>query len=182
MVDQRDRIYGILSDVMHAMHSQTQFAEAKNAALLTVNFAIVVGIATLFASDVPLASQLQLSLIMCAITLGGAGLLSLASFLPVMSSKAEANRPGSDQNLFFWASIARMSPTSYAQQMLEALGSQAPAERLELDLANQVVVNARVARRKFRVFYVAAIVTFWGFVAPIGLLAWFFFAQGMELR
>lgn len=182
MTDQPDRNYSVLNDVMQAMHSQVQYAEAKNAALLAVNFAIVVGIATLFTSDGTLPSQLQLSLMMCAVTIGGGGLLSLASFLPVMSSRTKVTRPSTDQNLFFWGSIARMSPPDYAEKMLGALGSSLSAGRLDLDLANQIVVNARVARRKFRVFYVATIVTVLGFAAPILVLTGFFFTQGMELR
>lgn len=176
-----ERSYEVFSGVLQLMHSQVQYAESKSTALLTVNFATVVGLAALMTTDKALPVQLNMAVVMGLITLAGAGLFAIASFLPVMTNDSVATHAGADENLFFWGSIANMQSSQYAAALLTAMEIGHASTRLELDLSNQIIINAQIARRKYHLFYIASVITVAGFAAPVLLLAYFFFTQGFIL-
>lgn len=70
--------------------------------------------------------------------------------------------------------IAKTTPQSFLQAVDQKLGLSGKPEPLDLDLANQIVTNSRIAHRKFRFFTVALWIA-GGFVFfPFLALLWSF--------
>jgi hypothetical protein len=161
-VEEADRVYGVMNDVLGTVHSQLQFAETKNGALLAVNLAVAVSIATIFddMAELPLAVIVCLSMVMAGLAI--AAFTALWSFLPVHGAARHEFSKGTEgggANLFFWGEIAMFTPKHYAEKLLKAFGVARSPSRVELDLADQIVINAGIAQRKFKVFNTAALIT-----------------------
>jgi hypothetical protein len=181
---QADRAYGVMNDVLSTVHGQLQFAEAKNGALLAVNLAVVVGIATIFddMKELPLAVIVCLSMVMVGLAI--AAFTALWSFLPVHGVARHQYSKGTEgggANLFYWGEIARFTPKHYAEELLKALGIAEPPSRIELDLADQIVINAGIAERKFKVFNTAALITIVTAAVSVVVFVFLFAGAGGKL-
>lgn len=79
-----------------------------------------------------------------------------------------------DANLVFFGDIAALGAEAYTAAVARAV--EAPdafrATRWEHDLAGQVVVNARIAVRKYRAFGIATALTLCGLLSPFAAAAW----------
>lgn len=176
-----DKTYGILWDIFNNVNQQLQFAETKNAALITFCLAVVVGIATITPTDDITSGDVRLWLAVMAVTLAGSGLISFTSFLPRMEGPSPSLRPGNwraGANLIFFQHLAEAHP----DDILEALrGNPAPdvaTQRLYESLAHQIVVNAGIATRKFAAFRAAAVATSLGTIIPTIILACIWVGNG----
>lgn len=161
MEDRLKYIFGVVSDWL-------KFAEAKNAALLVAASALVLALFEHFPDQSQTAwlrgfcttgtSFLLLSVLIC-----------LLSFLPKVDFPwlASRRKQNPDDNLFFFGHIADYSAKEYVEALYQAVGLQAQNKKLEIDLAGQVVINARIGMKKYRFFTVAA----WIAVLGIGFLA-----------
>ena len=78
----------------------------------------------------------------------------------------------------YWDEIQRYMATSYTRAFLTALDIGQPAPRL-LELAELVVINSGIARRKFRFFWVAVWITTFALALPAGVLSLHLLAHGL---
>ena len=174
-----------MSEVLASVHGQLQFAEAKNGALFAVNVALVGGVGAILAADDVGYEFVRFCLTLATFGLGGAALITLASFLPIRGPRRHEFAKGSADtggNLFYWQTIAEYLPEDYASTFLEACEVRDKPSRLHLDLANQVVINAGIAGRKFGLFELAGWVTLTTVVASLVILAGLFAGNGFHLK
>jgi hypothetical protein len=151
--------YGVLNDIFGNINEQLRFAEAKNGALVTVNAAIVFGIATLLAdhyADMSTVIQNWLISIGAGCSLGA--LISLVSFMPELRPRQKPARVLEDpSNIFFFGHIRAHSEVEYLRLVYAGLGlpvgQPLPAH---LHLANQIGTNSKNAHKKFLFFAAAA--------------------------
>ena len=150
------------------------FAEAKNAGLIALNVAIIIGIATIYSGGPPLWSFLwwaityviALNVLAAVIALSALGAQKLPRELDSTATP--------DDNYLFFGTVSHLS----AEALLEGvknkytLASQAPA--LELDQARQAVIIAQIATRKFTRFNYALAFTMSSLVSPLGFLIYYF--------
>lgn len=167
-----ERLKHILSLVIEFV----KFAEAKNAALLAVDSALIIGSlqAWLAMEHSPVWTGYYLA--SALLFLGLSVIVVLLSFLPLKTFpvlRASGALLPSD-NLVFFGDIAKYD----ASQFLAAL-NESPAPdpsqnpRYEADLAGQVIINSRVALRKYRCFTWALWLTIYGVTTPIvAFCAW----------
>lgn len=149
-----------------------KFAEAKNAALVAANGAALFGALGLLTGDKPLASWLHLYLIELAVCLLAGLVIAFISFLPeIQIPQARARTPRPGENLLFYGDIALHSPDTYLNALRSLYGFQNdPAVPIESHYAEQIVVNSRIAVRKYRRFNNALWMTLAGLVtAPLVL-------------
>ncbi len=152
-----------LNRLLDLAHHQVHFAEAKNGALLTLNFALIVGMVAISGED--LAWQLRLYMFSIGAALGLAGLVAVTSFLPRMTPIRDEMRKTSG-NVAFTGDIALMGSESLLKTLASKMGVSEEPTQYCLDLADQTYVNARIAERKFRRFRLATWMTLSGVVIP----------------
>lgn len=180
---EHDRAYGFLKDILEAQHDQLKFAESKNAALLAASLASVAGIGAIAATNSNLPHSVSAWLFVTAIGLACGGLISLSSFWAIAGGSRHTYASGSDgggSNLVYWEEIAKFRPTAYLQAVLEALGLRGGGEKLLGDMANQIVIVAAIAGRKFYRFNVAAAVTSVAAIAPAMFLGFSWLQLGFK--
>lgn len=181
-----DRIYQVLWDIFENVNRQLQFAETKNAALTTLNAALVVAIVSIVASDDVGSSDIKTWLGVMATMFAGGGFLSFISFLPHLDGPDPTLKPGnwqSDANLIFFGHLSVAHP----EDILVALDANdqfnsSTDRRLCLNLAHQIVVNSGIAARKFHSFKSAAIVTTLGGSIPTIVLVLIWAGNGGYFR
>lgn len=152
-----------LNRLLDLAHHQVHFAEAKNGALLTLNFAVVVGLVAVFGSDVEW--QWVLYMFVVGTMMGLGGLVSVVSFLPRLVPIQDVSRsPGG--NVAFTGGIAAMGADVFLSELCKKMDVSGQPSRYCADLADQVYVNSRIAETKFRRFRTATWLTVAGIVAP----------------
>lgn len=152
-----------LNRLLDLAHHQVHFAEAKNGALLTLNFALIAGMVAISGED--LAWQWRLYMFSVGVALGLSGLVAVTSFLPRLTPIRDEQRKASG-NVAFTGDMALMGSETLLKNLASKMGvSEAPTHYC-LDLADQTYVNARVAEMKFRRFRLATLMTLGGTVIP----------------
>ncbi|HVF46775.1 MAG TPA: Pycsar system effector family protein [Pyrinomonadaceae bacterium] len=154
-----------------------KFAEAKNAALLAFASAWIVGLTNLLSSGRTLpagfteAATIALGLFVLA------ALTAIISLLPKLGAQPDHGEEGQNSpSLLFFGHVATMTATSFisdARERYDATKNPAIATALQNDLADQIVTNSRIARRKYRTFNVGALSALAGigtFAVPTALL------------
>lgn len=147
----------ILSANLSRVIDWLKFAEAKNTALLTFCSAWVIAIANFVfnTEDPPREAVLAAA---CALPLFIAGaLLAVVSFAPRtrLRSFSRPGRPAPQRNLLFFGDLRRLSLETAAAELLERYAppqGRALTDSFVDDVAVQIVVNSRIAHRKFELF------------------------------
>lgn len=123
------------------------FAEAKNGALIAINVALTAALITIF-DKAPIFCVIAIScfLVSCA--------LSLFSFIPNTKSRPDANITLNDEklNLLFFGDIALIGTTErYIELSINRyfFGSKTSTNALVYDLASEILINSRIALKKY---------------------------------
>lgn len=153
----------LLDKVFSNVNSWLNFAEAKNAANIALVVACIAAIFSLNNMNVLLYS-------MC-ILFAFSGICSMISFLPRLgdkvvkkfprlAAKAKEKKVKNDENdnLLFFEEIKKYSGNEYAKQVSKRYlqKNKKNFSRYQLDLANEIVYNADIVSRKYKLFRVAA--------------------------
>src|SRR5690606_22776252 len=138
----------ILSDVNQWLH----FSEAKNAVLVTFDLALVVGIGTIATTGIGLPESFTvLSTVVC-LGLMASAIIALSSFFPSFLKFLDSEVGDSyEGNVFYFGDLSSASSCDFLTEIYrKASGHERTA--FDVDLANQIVTNSRIAIRKLRVF------------------------------
>jgi hypothetical protein len=135
-----------------------KFGEAKNAALIALNGVVLVNALKMLADGTIKAEPLVLYgwvlVAFAAISL----LLAMLSFAPQTKIDWMWGRidSASRRNVIFYGEIRNMSAKEYLEELAKSLGSdRSHFTDYEEDFANQIVVNSKIAYRKYNFFRVA---------------------------
>jgi hypothetical protein len=133
-----------------------KYAEKKNAALLVAASGLVLSLAGHFPDKTSPLGIRACFWIGC-VSLVLSAVICLVSFIPQiefpwLDSRRKAD---SEDNLFFFGHIADYSASGFVDALYRSEGTQPVSNRLQLDLAGQIIVNARISLKKFRLFTVA---------------------------
>lgn len=154
-----------INRLLDLAHHQVHFAEAKNGALLTLNFALVAGMVAI--SGETIAWQWRLYMFIVGSALGLAGLVAIVSFLPRLTPiRDESRRDGG--NVAFTGDIAMMGSKGFLLTLQSKMGVSVEPTPYCWDLAEQTYVNARIAAVKYRRFRLATWITIIGIILPTG--------------
>lgn len=149
-----DRLRSILSDV----NDWLKFAEGKNAAFLAANGVVVFGLLGLANGKtfVCKAAQYYFAIAVAFVVLSA--LVCLLSFLPQVKIPwlLPSRTSKEADNLSFYGDIAGYDPPSYVQALYHQAGEDTEnISDFEEDLAEQAIVNSRIALRKYHLFNLA---------------------------
>lgn len=161
-----------LKDISANVSSWVAFAEAKNGALLALDSGLALATTNMVLDRC--MPRLVLWYFYGAISFTVVSLLvALLSFLP--QSHPSQGKPRSiceQDNLWFYGDIAQYDRYSYLAALRTSLvQTDAPENRLCVDLAGQVTTNSRIAVRKYAYFRVAVWLLIAGVLTPpLGLI------------
>lgn len=160
---------GRLQLVLGFVNDWLRFAEAKNAALLAANSAIVFGLLRSLVSLQSLPAWVSIYLYVAIGAIGVSAALSMLSFVPRIRLPwiAATRRPSAEDNLLFYGDITGYGARSYLEALYQRSAIEPPeVSDLEEDYAEQIIVNSRIALMKYRFFAFAAWITLSALLTP----------------
>tara|TARA_R110001599_G_scaffold280408_1_gene481612 strand:+ start:7661 stop:8206 length:546 start_codon:yes stop_codon:yes gene_type:complete len=166
-----------LQDIFKNINEWLRFAESKNAIIVALNGAAIWGILQNLKTLNCYSEYLffwGIGFAVCALI----GLMiALWSFLPSLNIYWEEESNFKDVNpgalsLYFFRHIRRFEHKDYLQRLYDAKGIPVPnpLPQLEVDVAHQIIQNARVTWYKYQIFFCAISITLIGLILPIPFL------------
>jgi hypothetical protein len=150
-----------------------KFGEAKNGALLTLNAAAIVGmhnIVKLYGPlDWPPILWIWWATACCLVSIA----ICLASFYARTKTSAFqfANQTPDGTSAIYFGHLAEMTKADLVKRLAPDVDA-ANREYVE-DMAGQVIINAKLARKKMTLFNGALLITMAGALTPVGLLLYY---------
>ena len=149
-----------LSELLTRVIDWLKFAEAKNTGAVGLSSTGLGVIVTFLVAGPPIPTVAGVGLAIGAIALMLSLLLTVASFLPSTDLEkhlvGERERPTTRDNLLYYGHLARYEPRALveaiAEMYFEQEGETYTPSKLDIDLAAQIVTNARITVRKLTLF------------------------------
>jgi Family of unknown function (DUF5706) len=170
-----------LESILRMVNEWLRYAEAKNGAALAFNTAAISVVLSANGSTI-LPNWYYLSvLISCVISLG----FGLISFLPSLSTTRNIKRQiaikgGNEPNLIYFGEIAGLSLDSFRDRVC-AKFKIASEDVFFAELTQQIYVNSVIAKRKFKLFSVAAFFAVFGLTLGISFVVWVILARNDDV-
>ena len=164
MSESIDRIKYILDNV----NNWLKFAESKNAALLIFNSALGFNLVRITTSVSNLNIHINYCLKVCVVFVAFSACLCLMSFVPIVKipslHQTDISEP-KNQNFIFWNQIAKHTPETYRKALLKEkiIDKQESQQKFTQDICSQIVINSRIAVKKYTFFNIAI----WMAVVPV---------------
>jgi len=157
--------------ILSTVNEWLKFAESKNAALLTADGVAVFGILTALGNANLPHSWMLRYVYFCVSLLAIATIVCLLSFIPQLQVPRLVTRrsPKGEDNLMFYGDIANYNSFGYLKALYarERDKQGTIADPIEEDYAQQIVVNSRIALRKYGYFNVALWLTVLAALSPV---------------
>lgn len=166
--EQQEAFEKSLSAILSRVIDLLKFAEAKNAALLTLSSAWVMASinllgGTTISGELKFLFKISLPLFVIA------ALIAIFSFLPKINLGKALKDPARGKSLLYFGDIATFPVLAYKDFVRERYypvnGETSTCNYLD-DLSVQIAVNSRIAKTKFHLFNVGAWVFLLAFIIP----------------
>lgn len=173
-----------LQNIFSSVNDWIKFAEAKNAALFAANSTLIIAVL----KEISISKWLEIwlpyrigigiyvGLLITQLALSAT--ICLYSFFPQIKHlplAPQKEEPKDTDNLLFYGDIAHYEPKHYLRCLYKQQGEYIISTMpLEVDYARQIVVNSRIALRKYHLFTAALWLLLSAFFTPI-LVALFYF-------
>jgi Family of unknown function (DUF5706) len=163
-----------LREILAIVTDHQKFAEAKNGALLAFDGALVIAVLQLLSGSGQMDRRL-FAYLLCIITFAAvSGLVALLSFVPQtrVPQVRTIGVPENRDSLIFFGDVQKYSVDAYLAALRMATNDTATGDpsRVERMYAEQVIVNAKIASRKFTYFKYAVWIVVAGLTTPILVL------------
>jgi len=168
-VEDELQLTGRLQYALSFVDGHLRFAETKNAALLAVAGSVAVALLTVVNGSPGPSLPVRLYLLYVIACSGFAAVVSLMSFLPQTHLPwiERSSAPHETDNLLFFGHIRKYDPKDYWLSM-SGHPATTTIPRWQLAVAEQVVINARIAARKFTMFKYAVWALMAAATTPVG--------------
>lgn len=149
-----------LADLLNRVIDWLKFAEAKNTAAVGLSSTALGVIVTFLVAGPGVPPLAGAGLAVGALALMVSLMLAVASFLPSTNLEkhlmGERIPPHPGDNLLFYGHLARYEPRALARAIAEHYfeqpGEEIAPSKFAIDLAGQIVTNARITVRKLALF------------------------------
>jgi len=149
-----------LVDVLDRVIGWLQFAESKNIGIVGLNSTFLGLLVVILATGPSVPTLARVGLAVCVLMLMISLPLAIASLLPATNLGTYAvgkhEPPRQEDNLLFYGHLARYEPRALvravASHYAEVTSDEIAVSKLALDLAEQIVTNARITVRKLRLY------------------------------
>lgn len=158
-MQERDKVIELLKDMLLRVNSWLTFAETKNAALLGFNVALI-AFAYKLQDDLGCTAILEPVYVICLGVVFLAFLSLCPNLLNYSSPKTEITDSDKQKsNLWFYGDIKKYSENDYVKELYKRyLGKDVKKNeitRLELDIAQEIIINSGIACRKYKLFKIS---------------------------
>lgn len=168
-----------LTDLLGRVIDWLKFAETKNTGAVGLSSTGLGVIVTFLVAGPPVPTPAGAGLGIGALALMLSLMLAVASFLPTTNLEQQLrghrDRPGAHDNLLFYGHLARYEPralvTAIADRYLEQPTDEFQPSKLAIDLAGQVVTNARITVRKLDLFKYSLLLFSFGVLVAAAAMA-----------
>nr|VFK32000.1 MAG: hypothetical protein BECKMB1821G_GA0114241_11002 [Candidatus Kentron sp. MB]VFK35024.1 MAG: hypothetical protein BECKMB1821I_GA0114274_10962 [Candidatus Kentron sp. MB]VFK77117.1 MAG: hypothetical protein BECKMB1821H_GA0114242_11012 [Candidatus Kentron sp. MB] len=163
-----------LENTLDRTIDMVKYAEAKHAILMGFAGASIFGFSKLFLPGIDTVNILYIYYFAFVAFSGLAIVISLFSFVPVFGNTINENRNNQDHsvNPVYFGDAARCVPGSYMKVLEDALKNGAKPSANYL-IAEEIVMNSKIAMRKFRMFNLALMCFLSAILTPvISLILW----------
>jgi hypothetical protein len=143
-----------------------KFAEAKNAGLLVATSGLVLMLLDHYPGKT-FPTTVQACFWVGGVSLIVSSSICLISFIPHLTvpGMGRTEVPQTTDNLMFFGDIAKYSAPEFLDALYKAEGSSPSVNKIQSDLAAQVIANACISLKKFRYYTLAAWLTAVGILA-----------------
>lgn len=151
------------------------FAEAKNAALIAFNVAMIAFLAEL-TTEGPVFKTILLSLFVVSC------IINMISFIPNTNNRVRKMKTnGFHDNLVFWNDIATLNDEKqYIDLVVEhyfpEMAFDVDHDKLSCDLASEIIINSKIAKRKYLLFRISLVVDILSFILFVFYIIFFIVA------
>ncbi|MGO8150435.1 Pycsar system effector family protein [Rhizobium leguminosarum] len=170
---------GIYSNVLTWLH----FGEAKNAALSTLTSAAIIGIATVYSQLNTVPYWIAIWMLVVTGQFFLALVIGVLSFMPrvTLFSHSGAGRITFGDNVWFFGHIGHMGVDTFLSKLWEKAEFEGVPTKFERDLGQQIVVNSKIASRKYEMFRVSLWIALSGIITPVLaiILYWLFIDEAV---
>ena len=156
----RRKVESQLADLLNRVIDWLKFAETKNTGAVGLASTALGVIVTFLVAGPPVPTIAGVGLSVGALALMVSLMLAVASYFPSTNLEkhlmGERELPGPNDNLLYYGHLARYEPRALVEAIAEMYFEQeseayAPS-KLAIDLAAQIVTNARITVRKLAFF------------------------------
>lgn len=161
---------GVLEKIFSNINSWLTFAEAKNAAIIAFNIAVI---AALFSGADILGKTLFFYLINVIMVVSSG--LALIAFIPNMGNNKKTIEVKEEQNnLLLYSHIAKYTKEKYLialyKEYFNSIKQESDLSKIELDYADEITYNAEITINKYKWFRRALYVDFIGIIGILILI------------
>lgn len=148
-----------LKFIFDNVNNWLKFAESKNAALLVANLGISFGVIRILISVKYINKFVFYYLVICISLIIFSAFICFVSFIPKISlpSFSEDSLQPQSANLIFYSDIAKFTPENYfkALNFNKIISEEDIQDKFLEFIANQIVINSKIAYAKFIYFRLA---------------------------
>jgi len=159
-----------LKTIFTFVHEMVKFSEAKNAVFIALNASAILGILKIL-SDAKICSTWIKYYMYEFIFLTVIGLLiSLLSFFPriKLTWLLCEGKPSPDDNLLLYTDICKYNEPTYLDALMTSMNEPLRKySQFEKFYANQIIINSKIALRKYKLFRKALWCTLAAILTPI---------------
>lgn len=164
-----------LERILDYINTWLKFAEAKNAMIIALNGAAIFNaIHLLELTRIASTTYLKIYIAIFCFLAFLALLTSLASFIPKtnLDDLFGFEVTPSKNNLLFFGNLAKYSTDSLISELSGSMAlSDYTPNSIEKDYAEQIIINSKIAMKKYNYFKLAVWLTIYGLITPfIGFL------------
>ena len=157
-------MYDRLRDIFNNVNDWLKFAEAKHGALVALNSGVIFGIISVF-KQLPFIPFYVIFI--CVTFLGTSILLSFLSLFPRHEKKGIDKKKPTNANLFSSRDLSMYDAEDLKEELNKRSNTAHVFTGLEEDLIHQIILNAYISTRKYKLFKIAIYVTLSAFIAPL---------------
>jgi hypothetical protein len=164
----------ILKEIYQHCQDMQKIAETKNAGLIAFNGAITLATIKLLIDGIQNCYfQYYLFFVLfCSLI---SIFLNLSAISAQLKHKEQEIVNHKSQNLLFFGTAANYTPDQYIKQLRVEYNLTEEITKYNIDLASQVVINAQIALRKFKLFNLAFKWTIAGIATPLSVVVYLIF-------
>lgn len=163
-IDMKDE----LNEIFKIVNNLLKYAEAKNATVIALTSGIIYGTLRLMKGTIP---EFWTMFGYCFVGVGAIVLImAFISLLPILNRfySTLKNETGECDNVYFFMDIKDYKRASdYLNLLYQKAGIEYKENKLEVDLANQIIVNSQITYRKFQIFKLILYTYLWGTVLSL---------------
>ena len=162
-------------DALGLVNDWLKYAEVKNGVLLTVNGALIMGAHRMLEWHKGRPDLVDWYAWTATALFATSMLVGLASFYArtkTFGFDIEKVTGDGATNALYYGHLADMRRADVLARLVDNHGASAPNRYLE-DLADQIIINSKIARRKFALFNCALMLTIAAAIMPVGALFYY---------